>query len=150
LTINSDQGIEAFVKECSREFKGDLRTPKLFLGIQIERNKDKIVIHQRNYIRRLLELFNAPETPVASPLAPHHRRVQSFKPILVDSTSGIRQDVPANTLKLWSDLIKGVEAQNADDSADKTVDAIDHSNCTLPPSLRDPGRIQYFWGRGKG
>ena len=36
----------------------------MFLGIQIERRKDKLIIHQRNYIRRLLERFNAPENPL--------------------------------------------------------------------------------------
>jgi hypothetical protein len=71
LLTGTDQGIDAFVKECCREFKTrDLGTPKLFLGIQIERNKNKIVIHQRNYIRRLLERFNVPETTVATPWTP--------------------------------------------------------------------------------
>ena len=46
----------------------DLGNPKLFLGIQIERRKDKLIIHQRNYIRRLLERLNALENPVATPL----------------------------------------------------------------------------------
>lgn len=42
----TDKGIETFVEECSREFKTrDLWTPRLFLGIQIERCKDKIIIH---------------------------------------------------------------------------------------------------------
>jgi hypothetical protein len=58
-------------------------------------------------------------TPLLQPWdEPPTLSVESFKPILVDSTPGIRHDVSANTLKLWSDLIKGVEAQNADDSAD--------------------------------
>jgi hypothetical protein len=66
LLTGTDEGIEDFVKECSREFKTrDLGAPKLFLGIQIERRKDKLIIHQRNYIRRLLERFNAPGNPVA-------------------------------------------------------------------------------------
>ena len=58
--------------------------------------------------------------------------VESFQPILVDSTSSIRQDVSANTLKLWSYLIKGVEAQNAADSVDAasgiTQDMMDLDN----------------------
>jgi hypothetical protein len=71
LLTGTDEGIEDFVKECSREFKTrDLGIPKLFLGIQIERRKDKLVIHQRNYIRRLLERFNAPGNPVITPLNP--------------------------------------------------------------------------------
>ena len=38
LLTGTDEGIEDFVKECSREFKTrDLGTPKLFLGLQIER-----------------------------------------------------------------------------------------------------------------
>ena len=78
LLTGTDQGIEAFVKECSREFKTrDLGTPKLFLGIQIERTKDKVIIHQRNYIKRLLERFNAPEAPVATPLDPKQPLVEA-------------------------------------------------------------------------
>ena len=58
-------------------------------------------------------------TPLLQPWdEPPTLSVESFKPTLVDSTSGIRQDVSANTLKLWSDLIKGVESQNTADSAD--------------------------------
>jgi Reverse transcriptase (RNA-dependent DNA polymerase) len=69
LLTGTGEGIEDFVKECSREFKTrDLGNPKLFLGIQIERHKDKLIIHERNYIRRLLKRFNALENPVATPL----------------------------------------------------------------------------------
>lgn len=67
----TELGIEDFVKECSHKFKTrDLGTPKLFLGIQIERGKDKLILHQRNYIRRILDRFNAPSHPVATPLDP--------------------------------------------------------------------------------
>jgi hypothetical protein len=53
-------------------------------------------------------------TPLLQPWdEPPTLSVEGFKP-----TSGIRQDVCADTLKLWSDLIKGVESQNAADSAD--------------------------------
>jgi hypothetical protein len=38
-----------------------VNTPKCLLGIQIERCKDKLIIHQRSYIKRLLERFIAPE-----------------------------------------------------------------------------------------
>jgi len=69
LLTGTDEGIEDFVKECSREFKTrDLGTPKLFLGIHIERHKDKLVLHQRSYTKRILERFNAPGNPVATPL----------------------------------------------------------------------------------
>ena len=58
-------------------------------------------------------------TPLLQPWdEPPTLSVESFKPTLVDSTSGIRQDVSANTLKLWADLIKGVESQNTANSAD--------------------------------
>jgi hypothetical protein len=78
LLTGTDKGIEAFVVECSREFKTrDLGTPRLFLGIQIERYKDKIIIHQRNYISRLLERFNAPRDPVATPLDPKQPLVEA-------------------------------------------------------------------------
>jgi len=47
LLTGTDQGIETFVEERSREFKTrDLGTPKLLLGIQIECCKDKLIIHQ--------------------------------------------------------------------------------------------------------
>ena len=78
LLTGTDEGIEDFVKECSREFKTrDLGNPKLFLGIHIERRKDKVIIHQRNYIKRLLERFNAPRNPVATPLDPKQPLVEA-------------------------------------------------------------------------
>jgi hypothetical protein len=72
MLTDTEQGIEDFVKECSRKFKTrDLGTSKLFLGMQIERRKDKVIIHQRNYIRRLLE------HPVATPLDPKQPLVEA-------------------------------------------------------------------------
>src|SRR5436309_10702404 len=38
--------------------------------------------------------------------------IESFTPMIIDSVSGIRQDVSAETLKLWSNLIKGTETSN--------------------------------------
>jgi PIF1-like helicase len=38
---------------------------------------------------------------------------ESFTPMTVDSVSGIRQDVPNETLDLWSDLIKSTQASSA-------------------------------------
>jgi hypothetical protein len=43
-------------------------------GLNVE---DKLIIHQRNYIRRLLERFNAPENPVATPLDPKQPLVEA-------------------------------------------------------------------------
>ena len=60
--LNGDVDAEVYMETR------DLGNPKLFLGIQIERRKDKLIIHQRNYIRRLLERLNALENPVATPL----------------------------------------------------------------------------------
>ena len=78
LLTGTDEGIEDFVKECSREFKTrDLGTPKLFLGIHIERHKDKLVLHQRSYTKRILERFNAPGNPVATPLDPKQPLVEA-------------------------------------------------------------------------
>ena len=48
---------------------------------------------------------------------PPNLSIESFTPILVGSTSGIRQDVSPDTLKLWSDLIKGAEASNTNSNA---------------------------------
>jgi len=43
--------------------------------------------------------------------------IESFTPMLVGSASGIRQDISAETLKLWSELIKGVESLNTNGDA---------------------------------
>src|SRR5436309_15831472 len=37
--------------------------------------------------------------------------------MIVDSASGIRQDISAETLKLWSNLIKGTETSNTASNA---------------------------------
>jgi len=90
LLTGTDQGIEDFVKECSREFKTrDLGTPRLFLGIQIERNGDKIIIYQQSYIRRLLERFNAPEAPVATPLDPKQPLVEAPETELLNDENAL-------------------------------------------------------------
>ena len=90
LLTGTDEGIEDFVKECGREFKTrDLGNPKLFLGIQIERRKDKLIIHQRNYIRRLLERFNAPENPVATPLDPKQPLVEASETELLNEENAL-------------------------------------------------------------
>ena len=68
---------EVFVKD-------HLGTPRFFLGIQIERNGDKIIIHQRSYIRRLLERFDAPEVPVATPLDPKQPLVEASETELLN------------------------------------------------------------------
>ena len=71
ILTGSDDGIEEFVKECTKEFKTrDLGSLKLFLGIRLERQEDKVLLHQRDYIRRILERFNAPTASVATPLDP--------------------------------------------------------------------------------
>ena len=43
--------------------------------------------------------------------------IESFTPMLVDSASGIRQDVSAETLKLWSNLIRRAEASDTNSNA---------------------------------
>jgi hypothetical protein len=48
---------------------------------------------------------------------PPNLSVESFTPMVVDSGSGIRQDISADTLKLWSDLIRGAEASNTNSIA---------------------------------
>jgi reverse transcriptase-like protein len=78
ILTGTDEGIEDFVQECSREFKTrDLGNPRLFLGIQIERQGNKVILHQRNYICRILERFDAPKDPVAIPLDPKHPLVDA-------------------------------------------------------------------------
>ena len=44
--------------------------------------------------------------------------IDSFTPMTVDSVPGVRQDVSAETLKLWSHLIKGADTSNATGNAD--------------------------------
>lgn len=79
LLTGTEQGIETFVRECCRQFKTrDLGKPKLFLGIQFEYCKDKIVLFQRSYIKRILERFNAPKDPVATPLDPKQLLVEAL------------------------------------------------------------------------
>lgn len=72
LLTGDQEGIEAFIQECHAAFKTrDLGLPKLFLGIHIEyRDNGSVAIHQKSYIKRLLERFNAPTNPVGTPLDP--------------------------------------------------------------------------------
>jgi hypothetical protein len=49
----------------------DLGSLKLFLGISLEwQDVYNVVLHQCNYIRCILERFNAPTLPAATPLDP--------------------------------------------------------------------------------
>jgi transposase InsO family protein len=87
LTGNSDDGIEEFVKECFEEFKcRDLHYPKLFLGIHIEQCKcnDKVILHQRAYIERILERFNAPMNPTSTPMDPKRPLVEALESELLN------------------------------------------------------------------
>ena len=69
LTGNSDAGIEEFIQECSKEFKyRDMLYPKLFLGISIEQRNNDVILHQKSYIERILERFEAPENSVNTPM----------------------------------------------------------------------------------
>ena len=61
----------------------------IFLGIQIERRKDKLIIHQRNYIRRLLDRFNAPENPVATHLDPKQPLVEASETELLNEENAL-------------------------------------------------------------
>jgi hypothetical protein len=70
FVVGSSEGAEQFVRECSAAFKiRDLGTPKLFLGIQIERTQSgSVLLHQADYTKRILERFNAPQNPVQTPM----------------------------------------------------------------------------------
>lgn len=62
---------------CSRKYKTrDLGAPKLYPGIQIECGKDKVIL-QRNYVRRILDRFNAPINSVATSLDPKQALVEA-------------------------------------------------------------------------
>src|SRR5271170_7675936 len=54
--------------------------------------------------------------------------IESFTPMLVDSASGIRQDISAETLKLWSDLIRGADASNTNNDAHKVTGVTQNMN----------------------
>jgi hypothetical protein len=66
FVVGSSEGAEQFIRECSAVFKiRDLGTPKLFLGIQIERSKGGgALLHQANYTKRILERFNSPQNHI--------------------------------------------------------------------------------------
>jgi len=55
--------------------------------------------------------------------------LESFTPMIVDSTCGIRQDVSNETLKLWSDLIKRAETPNTTSNA--------HTNTGMAQDVTD-------------
>jgi hypothetical protein len=64
ILTGADEGIEEFVQECHRAFKTrDLGNPRLFLGIQIEQRGNKVILYQRNYIRRILSASIPPRIP---------------------------------------------------------------------------------------
>jgi hypothetical protein len=65
--------------------------------------------------------------------------IESFTLILVDSASGIQQDISMETLKLWSDLIKGVEVLNPISDMDENNDNDDYeSNVDNEYALLEP------------
>jgi hypothetical protein len=61
----------------------DLGNPRLFIGIQIEQRGSKVILHQR-YIRRVLERFDAPRDPMATPLDPKHPLVDTSESDLLN------------------------------------------------------------------
>jgi transposase InsO family protein len=87
LLTGTDGGIKESVKEITREFKvRDLGTPRLFLGIHVDRQEDRVILHQQSYIDRLLERFNAPKDPVATPLDPKQPLVEAADSELLDDS----------------------------------------------------------------
>src|SRR6266480_6100335 len=54
--------------------------------------------------------------------------IESFTPMIIDSASGIRQDVSAETLKLWSNLIKGTETSNTASNAHTAIGVTQNIN----------------------
>jgi hypothetical protein len=78
LLTGLDDAVNEFASECAKAFKTrDLGSPKLFLGIQIQRQAGCIVLFQRQYIERVLERFNAPESSVLTPLEAKQPLVES-------------------------------------------------------------------------
>jgi hypothetical protein len=85
LTGNSDNGIDEFVRECTSKFKArDLGIPKLFLGIHIGYRDSKVILHQRSYIQRILDRFDAPRDPVATPMDPKQPLVEALESVLLN------------------------------------------------------------------
>ncbi|EED20849.1 hypothetical protein TSTA_080820 [Talaromyces stipitatus ATCC 10500] len=80
ILLTGDQDvIEEFIKECCNEFKTqDIGTPRRFLGIHIEHWNGKVILHQKAYIQRILERFNAPMNPVATLLDPKHPLIKKL------------------------------------------------------------------------
>jgi hypothetical protein len=78
LLTDDQEAIEKFVQECCNEFNTrDMGTPRLFLGIHIDHQDGKVKLHQKTYIKRILERFHAPSNPVATPLDPKHPLVEA-------------------------------------------------------------------------
>jgi hypothetical protein len=79
LLLTGDQkAIEDFVRECCNEFNTrDMGTPRLFLGIHIDYRDGKTILHQKAYIKRILERFNAPSNTVTTPLDPKYPLIEA-------------------------------------------------------------------------
>ncbi|EED18958.1 conserved hypothetical protein [Talaromyces stipitatus ATCC 10500] len=91
ILLTGDQdAIEEFVKECCNEFKTqDIGTPRRFLGIHIEHRNGKVILHQKAYIQRILERFNAPTNPIATPLDPKHPLVEATNAESLNETDAL-------------------------------------------------------------
>ena len=56
--------------------------------------------------------------------------IENFTPMVTDSTSGVRRDVSAETLKLWAGLIKGVELSSTTGDAHTITSVAQDINST--------------------
>jgi hypothetical protein len=85
LTRNSDNAIDEFVRECTSKFKArDLSIPKLFLGTHISHRDSKVILHQQSYIQQILDHFDAPRDPVATPIDPKQPLVEALESELLN------------------------------------------------------------------
>ncbi|EED22594.1 conserved hypothetical protein [Talaromyces stipitatus ATCC 10500] len=64
-------------------------TPRRFLGIHIKHRNGKVILHQKAYIQRILERFNAPTNPVATPLDPKHPLVEATNAESLNETDAL-------------------------------------------------------------
>lgn len=57
ICCKSDEKMQRLIKDLKKEFKITTSDVSCFVGLEIEQHKDQIIVHQRGYIRRMLEKF---------------------------------------------------------------------------------------------
>jgi hypothetical protein len=74
-------------------------------------------------------MFAAGISPLQQPWKePPNLSIESFTSIPVDPASGVRPDISADTLELWSNLIRGAETSTSNNHAHKITDFTQNMN----------------------